>query len=47
MLSYAHGGSATPLIGETIGAPVPQRLQERVADGALGRKSRRGFYDYD
>ncbi len=33
-------------IGETIGVRVPARLQELVADGALGRKSRRGFYDY-
>jgi 3-hydroxybutyryl-CoA dehydrogenase len=33
-------------IGETIGARVPERLRERVADGALGRKSGRGFYDY-
>ena len=34
-------------IGEMIGASVPARLRELVADGALGRKSRRGFYDYD
>jgi 3-hydroxybutyryl-CoA dehydrogenase len=34
-------------IGEEIGVQVPQRLQELVASGALGRKSRRGFYDYD
>jgi 3-hydroxybutyryl-CoA dehydrogenase len=34
-------------IGETIGAPVPPRLQELVASGALGRKSKRGFYEYD
>jgi 3-hydroxybutyryl-CoA dehydrogenase len=34
-------------IGETIGVPVPARLQELVAEGALGRKSRRGFYTYD
>jgi 3-hydroxyacyl-CoA dehydrogenase len=34
-------------IGETIGVHVPELLQELVADGALGRKSRRGFYDYD
>ncbi len=34
-------------IGETIGMAVPARLQELVADGALGRKSRRGFYTYE
>jgi 3-hydroxybutyryl-CoA dehydrogenase len=34
-------------IGESIGVAVPARLRELVADGALGRKSRRGFYSYD
>jgi 3-hydroxybutyryl-CoA dehydrogenase len=34
-------------IGETIGAAVPPRLIELVQSGALGRKSRRGFYVYD
>jgi 3-hydroxybutyryl-CoA dehydrogenase len=34
-------------IGETIGVAVPSRLRELVAEGALGRKSRRGFYTYD
>ncbi len=34
-------------IGETIGVAVPERLQQLVADGALGRKTRRGFYVYD
>jgi 3-hydroxybutyryl-CoA dehydrogenase len=34
-------------IGEAIGASVPERLRELVASGALGRKSRRGFYEYD
>jgi 3-hydroxybutyryl-CoA dehydrogenase len=33
-------------IGETIGATVPARVEALVADGALGRKSGRGFYDY-
>jgi 3-hydroxybutyryl-CoA dehydrogenase len=33
-------------IGETIGAPVPAKVVELVAQGALGRKSGRGFFTY-
>jgi 3-hydroxybutyryl-CoA dehydrogenase len=33
-------------IGESIGADVPARVRGLVADGALGKKSGRGFYDY-
>jgi 3-hydroxybutyryl-CoA dehydrogenase len=33
-------------IGEAIGAEVPARVRSLVADGALGKKSGRGFYDY-
>jgi len=34
-------------IGEMIGAEVPVRLSELVSSGSLGRKSKRGFYEYD
>jgi 3-hydroxybutyryl-CoA dehydrogenase len=33
-------------IGETIGASVPERVRELIAEGALGRKSGRGFHSY-
>ena len=33
-------------IGETIGAPVPQRVEQLIAEDALGRKSGRGFHTY-
>ena len=32
--------------GETIGERIPTRIKELVADGALGRKSGRGFHTY-
>jgi 3-hydroxybutyryl-CoA dehydrogenase len=41
------GLDVSQAIGETIGAAVPARLAELVASGSLGRKSRRGFYEYD
>jgi 3-hydroxybutyryl-CoA dehydrogenase len=34
-------------IGETIGADVPASVRTLVAEGAMGKKTGRGFYDYD
>jgi 3-hydroxybutyryl-CoA dehydrogenase len=33
-------------IGESIGAEVPQRVRELIAQGRLGRKAGAGFYEY-
>jgi 3-hydroxybutyryl-CoA dehydrogenase len=33
-------------IGETIGEKIPARIEQLVAEGALGRKSQRGFHVY-
>jgi 3-hydroxybutyryl-CoA dehydrogenase len=40
------GLDVSSAIGETIGEPVPARVQELVAEGALGRKSGRGLHAY-
>jgi 3-hydroxybutyryl-CoA dehydrogenase len=40
------GLDVSQAIGETIGQEVPPRLTELVAEGALGRKSGRGFHSY-
>ncbi len=42
----AVGLDVSKAIGEAIGAAVPARINELVAEGALGKKSGRGFYDY-
>jgi 3-hydroxybutyryl-CoA dehydrogenase len=41
------GLDVSQAIGEPIAATVPARVRELVAEGALGRKSGRGFYVYD
>jgi 3-hydroxybutyryl-CoA dehydrogenase len=40
------GLDVSKAIGETIGETVPPRVQSLVAEGALGRKSGRGFHSY-
>jgi 3-hydroxybutyryl-CoA dehydrogenase len=40
------GLDVSQAIGETIGVSIPARVQELVAEGALGRKSGRGFHSY-
>ncbi len=33
-------------IGQTLGEPVPARIEQLIVEGALGRKSGRGFHAY-
>jgi 3-hydroxybutyryl-CoA dehydrogenase len=33
-------------IGQTLGEPVPARVEQLIGEGALGRKSGRGFHSY-
>jgi 3-hydroxybutyryl-CoA dehydrogenase len=40
------GLDVSKAIGETIGEPVPARLQQLVDEGALGHKSGRGIHSY-
>jgi 3-hydroxybutyryl-CoA dehydrogenase len=41
------GLDVSAAIGRTIGAEIPERVQQLIAEGALGRKAGRGFYTYD
>ena len=45
LLDYV-GLDVSKAIGEAIGATVPQRVEELVAAGSLGKKTGRGFHDY-
>lgn len=45
LLDYV-GLDVSKAIGKAIGVPIPARVEELVAEGALGKKSGRGFYDY-
>jgi 3-hydroxybutyryl-CoA dehydrogenase len=40
------GLDVSKAIGETIQAPIPSRVEQLIAEGALGRKSKRGFHSY-
>jgi 3-hydroxybutyryl-CoA dehydrogenase len=40
------GLDVSKAIGETIGAPIPPRVEELISEDALGRKSGRGFHSY-
>jgi 3-hydroxyacyl-CoA dehydrogenase len=40
------GLDVSKAIGEEIGAPIPARVEQLIAEGALGRKSGRGFHSY-
>ncbi|HKH79106.1 MAG TPA: 3-hydroxyacyl-CoA dehydrogenase family protein [Solirubrobacteraceae bacterium] len=40
------GLDVSAAIGQTIGEPVPNRVWKLIAEGALGRKSGRGFHSY-
>ena len=40
------GLDVSKAIGETIGEPVPERIEQLIGEGALGRKSGRGFRSY-
>ncbi len=40
------GLDVSKAIGETIGEAIPPRVDELIADGALGRKTKRGFLSY-
>jgi 3-hydroxybutyryl-CoA dehydrogenase len=41
------GLDVSAAIGRTIGVDVPEPVARMVADGALGRKAGRGFYEYE
>jgi 3-hydroxybutyryl-CoA dehydrogenase len=45
LLDYV-GLDVAQAIGEAIGADVPERVLRLVGEGALGKKSGSGFYDY-
>jgi 3-hydroxybutyryl-CoA dehydrogenase len=45
LLDYV-GLDVSKAIGESIGTPIPPTIDRLIAEGALGKKSGRGLYDY-
>jgi 3-hydroxybutyryl-CoA dehydrogenase len=45
LLDYV-GLDVSAAIGRSIGAQVPARVEAMIAEGALGKKAGRGFYEY-
>jgi 3-hydroxybutyryl-CoA dehydrogenase len=45
LLDYV-GLDVSAAIGRAIGAQVPARVEAMIAEGALGKKAGRGFYEY-
>ena len=45
LLDYI-GLDVSVAIGRSIGAEIPDRVEAMIADGALGKKVGRGFYEY-
>jgi 3-hydroxybutyryl-CoA dehydrogenase len=40
------GLDVSAAIGRSIGEPIPPQIEVLIGEGALGRKSRRGFHAY-
>jgi 3-hydroxybutyryl-CoA dehydrogenase len=40
------GLDVSKAIGETIGETIPPKVETLIAEGALGRKTKRGFLSY-
>jgi len=40
------GLDVSKAIGEAIGTEIPETVDRLIGEGALGKKSKRGFYDY-
>jgi 3-hydroxybutyryl-CoA dehydrogenase len=40
------GLDVSKAIGQSIGAAIPPTIEQLIAEGALGKKSGRGLYDY-